>query len=54
MTASSYDHSENVNTCISIIIPLVILCMPTVRPVIFGICEIATMSFELIPCDTDE
>ena len=39
---------------ISFIIPVMSLCMLTVKPVIFGIHEIAAIRFKLIPSDTDE
>ena len=39
---------------ISIFIILVILCVRTVRSVLFVICEIAVMHFKLISCDMNE
>ena len=39
---------------ISVLILLVILCMLTLRSVIFDICDIAAMHFKFISCDTDE
>ena len=37
---------------ISIFILLVIVCIVTVRPVIFDVCEIAAMHFKFISRDT--
>ena len=39
---------------ISIFISFVILCMLTVKSVIFGVCNIAAMNFKFITCDKDE
>ena len=38
----------------NIFIPSVSLCILTVRPVIFVICELDTMYFKFISCDTND
>ena len=37
-----------------IFILLLLLCMLTIRPVLFDICEIAALHFKFILCDTYE